>query len=243
MLRMGRGFNKTEAPEKDKPAESAHQPAPAHEQQQPYAAPAAQTTTPSRTEAPAHVTAQPSAAPVAAATNTSRAVTESEALARDIKEGVMNGFVGATTVLSGDAEFKGMLRVDGHFTGRIGSEKGTLIVSAGGVVEANIAVAVAKINGTVNGDIVATDRIEFGRTAQVRGNITTPSLVIEHGAIFEGSCRMRQDKPAAATNAAAAEQRPRNADTQPLRGKTPDKPERVPFVDKPRPAVSAEAVK
>lgn len=228
MLRMGRGF-KTEAPEKEKHTEAAHQPAPAHEPQQPVAAPAAT----ARVEAPAHEAV--SAAPVAAATNTSRAVTESEALARDIKEGIMNGFVGGTTVLSGDAEFKGMLRIDGRFTGRISSEKGTLIVSAGGIVEANVAVATAKINGTVNGDIVATERIEFGRTAQVRGNIHTPSLVIEHGAVFEGTCRMRQEK--------VAEERPRNADTQPLRVRAPEKSDRIPFAEKARPAAVAEAVK
>ena len=78
----------------------------------------------------------------------------------------------------------------------ITSEKGTLIVSAGGHVEANVAVATAKINGTVNGDIYATERIEFGRTARVRGNIQTPALVVEEGAVFEGGCRMTSKQPA-----------------------------------------------
>ncbi|MCA1591539.1 MAG: polymer-forming cytoskeletal protein [Acidobacteria bacterium] len=130
----------------------------------------------------------------------SRAVTESEALARDIKEGIMSGFVGGSTALKGEANFKGMLRIDGRFTGQINSDKGTLIVSAGGYVEANIEVAEARINGTVHGDIKASERVEFGRTAQVHGNILTPALVIQDGAIFEGSCRMSKqqaltDKP------------------------------------------------
>jgi cytoskeletal protein CcmA (bactofilin family) len=124
------------------------------------------------------------------APSTPRAVTESEALARDLREGVVSGFVGAGTFVSGDAEFKGMLRVDGHFTGRIRSEKGSLIVSAGGKVDANIEVAAAKINGTVNGDIVAGQRVELGRSARVHGDLQTPALVIEEGAIFEGGCRM-----------------------------------------------------
>lgn len=119
-----------------------------------------------------------------------RAFSESEAIARDIREGVMSGFVGVNTVLDGEVAFRGMLRVDGHITGRISSDKGTLIVSAGGRVEAHVAVAAAKINGTVHGDITATERIEFGRTAQVYGNIRTPALVIEQGAVFEGDCRM-----------------------------------------------------
>ena len=120
----------------------------------------------------------------------SRAVSETEAIARDIKEGVMSGFVGNGTVLNGEANFKGMLRIDGHLTGRIVSEKGTLIVSAGGQVDANIEVATARINGTVRGDIFATERIELGRTAELYGNIQTPGLIIEQGAVFEGNCSM-----------------------------------------------------
>ena len=44
----------------------------------------------------------------------SRAITESESLARDIKEGTLSGFVGNGTMLTGEASFKGMLCVDGH---------------------------------------------------------------------------------------------------------------------------------
>src|SRR3712207_2197732 len=125
---------------------------------------------------------------------TSRAVTESESLARDIKEGTLTGFVGNGTTLTGEANFKGMLRVDGTLSGRVSSDDGTLIVSTNGRVEANVEVAVAQIFGTVNGDITASKRIEMGRVAKVTGNIQTPALVIENGALFEGSCRMVQIK-------------------------------------------------
>jgi len=125
---------------------------------------------------------------------TTRAVTESESLARDIKEGTLTGFVGNGTTLTGEANFKGMLRVDGGLSGRVSSLDGTLIVSTNGRVDANVEVAVAQIYGTVNGDIIASKRIEMGRVAKVTGNIQTPALVIENGAIFEGSCRMVQLK-------------------------------------------------
>jgi cytoskeletal protein CcmA (bactofilin family) len=125
-----------------------------------------------------------------------RAVTESESLARDIKEGTLSGFVGNGTVLTGEATFKAMLRVDGHLSGRISSESGTLIVGNNGQVDADIQVAVAVIHGTINGDIVASQRLELGRAARVNGNIQTPSLVIEQGAVFEGTCHMAQLKTA-----------------------------------------------
>lgn len=130
--------------------------------------------------------------------NTSRAYSESESLARDIKEGTLSGFVGNGTTLTGEANFKGMLRVDGHLSGRVSSQDGTLIVSSGGQVDADIEVSVAQIYGTVVGDIIATKRIELGRVARVTGNIQTPALVIEQGAIFEGSCRMQQSRDAQA---------------------------------------------
>src|ERR1051325_10555726 len=119
-------------------------------------------------------------------------ITESESLARDIKEGLLSGFVGNGTALTGEASFKGMLRVDGHLSGKVNSEGGTLIVGNNGQVDADIEVAVATIHGTVNGDIIASQRLELGRAAKVNGNIQTPSLVIEQGATFEGSCKMVQ---------------------------------------------------
>jgi cytoskeletal protein CcmA (bactofilin family) len=83
-----------------------------------------------------------------------------------------------------------------HFSGRVISPTGTLIVGSGGQVDANIEVAVAQIQGSVNGDIIASQRIELGRAGKLNGNIQTPSLVIEQGGVFEGSCKMIQQKAA-----------------------------------------------
>src|SRR6185369_4812408 len=149
--------------------------------------PAYQPTTPS-------VESKPAVEPT---TSGSRAMTESETLARDIKEGTLSCFVGGGTVVTGEANFKAMMRVDGHLSGRVSSTSGTLIVGANGKVDANIEVAVAVIHGTINGDIIATQRLELGRAAKVHGNIQTPSLIIEQGAIFEGTCKMLQMSQAA----------------------------------------------
>jgi cytoskeletal protein CcmA (bactofilin family) len=142
--------------------------------------------------------------------SSSRAMTESESLARDIKEGTLSGFVGSGTLVTGEATFKAMMRVDGHLSGRISSTSGTLIVGANGKVDANIEVAIAMIHGTINGDIIATQRLELGRAAKVNGNIQTPSLVIEQGAIFEGSCKMLQ------MSAADKSKKEKRAEEQPL---------------------------
>lgn len=209
MFRVGKSSN---APEQPKPA-PAQQPAqqnqtappqqPPPQPARPQAAPP--TTTSEARTAPAGPQQQAAAqqqpqprAQVEPQTLSPRAVSESESLARAVKEGAVGGFVGGTSTLSGEINFRGMMRVDGKVTGRVASDDGTLIVSPGGRVEAEVSVVVAKISGEVAGDITASERVELGRTARVSGNIQTPALVVEDGAIFEGNCRMSQRREARA---------------------------------------------
>jgi cytoskeletal protein CcmA (bactofilin family) len=96
--------------------------------------------------------------------------------------------------LNGELIFKDMLRVNGHIAGQVCSQKGTLIVDSMARVDANVDVAVAVIGGTVNGDIVAHQRVELGPEARINGNIWTQSIAIQPGAIFEGVCRMLQNE-------------------------------------------------
>jgi len=160
-----------------------------------------------------------------------KALTESETLARDIKEGTLGGFVGSGTVVVGEATFKAMLRVDGHLSGRISSNSGTLIVGANGKVDANIEVAVALIQGTINGDIITTQRLELGRAAKVNGNVQTPSLVIEQGAVFEGSCKMLQMTAAIDKNKKKEDHPLESTSLKPISAEGGSRPDGVPKPD------------
>jgi len=104
-------------------------------------------------------------------------------------------YVAANSVaeLSGEISFRNMLRVNGHIAGKVVSQKGTLIVDASARVDADIEVAVAVINGTVNGDVIGYERVELGSQAIITGNISTRSLAIKTGAIFHGDCCMLRD--------------------------------------------------
>jgi len=102
------------------------------------------------------------------------------------------GFVGDVVNFTGEVNFKSMLRIDGHFSGNVTSQDGTLIISTGAqVTKAVIKVAVAKINGTVEGDIHASEKLVLGRTANVTGHVVSPALVVEEGAQLNGSCRRK----------------------------------------------------
>jgi Polymer-forming cytoskeletal len=91
---------------------------------------------------------------------------------------------------SGEVSFRDMVRVNGYIAGTIYSKKGTLIVDVSARVDAHVDVAVAVIGGTVNGDIVAHERVEIGPNARIYGNIWTRSIELKNGAIFEGICTM-----------------------------------------------------
>lgn len=108
---------------------------------------------------------------------------------RKAKSDTVTGFLGSQTEFAGKLSFSGVVHLDGTFQGEIIS-RGTLVVGAESVVQAEIHSNILKIAGEVHGDITATDKIELYPPAKVYGNIRTPSLVVEEGVIFEGTCSM-----------------------------------------------------
>ena len=96
--------------------------------------------------------------------------------------------------LNGELSFKDMLRINGQVGGKVFSYKGTLIIDQSARVEAEINVAVCVINGIVKGDVMAHDRVELGPGAIIHGNISTRSIMIRPGAVFQGDCRMIKEE-------------------------------------------------
>ncbi len=96
----------------------------------------------------------------------------------------------STPDLSGEISFRDLVRVNGYVAGSIYSSKGTLVVDRNARVDARVEVAIALIGGTVNGDIIAHERVELGPDAKIYGNILTRSIAIKGGAMFEGVCHM-----------------------------------------------------
>jgi cytoskeletal protein CcmA (bactofilin family) len=112
---------------------------------------------------------------------------------RKPKSDAVSGFLGSQTEFTGKLAFSGVVHLDGSFTGEIIS-RGTLVVGSDSVVNAQIHSNVLKIAGEVHGDLTATEKIELYPPAKVYGNIRTPSLVVEEGVIFEGTCSMASVK-------------------------------------------------
>ena len=82
----------------------------------------------------------------------------------------------------------GKVQVSGNFKGQIIAQ--AVLIDKTASVAANIAAEVVMCKGKVFGDIRATHKIKITKDAEIKGNIYSPNLIIEKGAIFDGRCSM-----------------------------------------------------
>lgn len=98
--------------------------------------------------------------------------------------------IGSGSILQGDLEFTGGLRVDGRIKGHVSAQdtnKGTLVLSESGVVEGDINVPHVVVNGTVKGNIISSGHVELQANAKVTGDIHYKAVEMELGALLNGS--------------------------------------------------------
>jgi len=110
--------------------------------------------------------------------------------------GGFNAILDRGSEFEGKLTFEGTVRIDGKFKGEIISDA-NLVVGESGKVQADVKVNTITISGELQGNITAKTKVELHTPAVVRGNIQTPSLVIEEGVVFEGSCTMEKASSAA----------------------------------------------
>jgi cytoskeletal protein CcmA (bactofilin family) len=90
----------------------------------------------------------------------------------------------------GEVKFTDAMRVETKISGKVFSDSGSLVVGEKGRLEATIEAGYVEILGTVEGFIKAKYKVLIRAGSRVTGDITTPDLVIEHGAFFEGKCHV-----------------------------------------------------
>jgi cytoskeletal protein CcmA (bactofilin family) len=103
--------------------------------------------------------------------------------------GGLTAFIDQGSEFEGKLSFKDTVRIDGSFTGEIRSEN-TLIVGETGEIHASIHSKCVLASGTVVGDIIATQKVVLHKTARLQGNLETPCLVVEDGAVMNGQVKM-----------------------------------------------------
>ncbi len=95
--------------------------------------------------------------------------------------------IGADAVFKGELSFDGSAKILGTFEGAIAAS-GTVQVEAGAKVRAKLEASVIIVDGEVEGDLTASERLQLASHANVRGDITTKALAVSEGASFLGYC-------------------------------------------------------
>jgi cytoskeletal protein CcmA (bactofilin family) len=124
------------------------------------------------------------------------------------------GWIGRGIEINGDIAFSDRLQVDGRVSGKLTSESGTLIIGEPAQLDAQIDVGVCVVHGSVNGNLVARSKVEIRRTGRVHGDVMTPVLLVEEGAVFNGAIKMGKEALGSRT---LEEVLPASADAEPQR--------------------------
>lgn len=101
----------------------------------------------------------------------------------------IDSLIGAGTRIEGNVVFSGGLRVDGEIRGNVSVEKdaaGTLVISEHARVDGEISVSRLVVNGTIVGQVQATESLELQRCARVTGDVEYVALEMQQGAVVQG---------------------------------------------------------
>ncbi len=97
---------------------------------------------------------------------------------------------GASIVIKGQISASEDLFVAGRVEGNIRMDAGVLTVGPGAEVVGEIAAPSAVVNGRIKGNLAVTERLDVRATAVIRGNLSSPALVLADGAEVTGRVDM-----------------------------------------------------
>ncbi len=99
----------------------------------------------------------------------------------------------AGTTITGDIVSSGDIRIEGVLQGNL-ETKGKLVVGTTGQVRGQIICNNSDIEGFVEGKISVSELLSLKSTSKMIGDVTTNKLAIEPGAIFSGTCSMKDTR-------------------------------------------------
>lgn len=103
--------------------------------------------------------------------------------------------IGKSVVIKGELSGSEDLFIDGQVEGSIELKGNRLLVGPNGRVKANVNARSAVIQGKMEGNIRASDRVDLKQTAVVTGDIATQRISIEDGAYFRGGVDIQKEAP------------------------------------------------
>ena len=107
-------------------------------------------------------------------------------------EAELNAFLGVGTEYRGKLDFVGAVRIDGRFEGEISTD-GDLILGRKATITGTVTVGRLTSCGQIRGDVIVKERTVLEKTSVLEGSLATPVLVVEQGAVIEGSVVMTRE--------------------------------------------------
>jgi cytoskeletal protein CcmA (bactofilin family) len=101
--------------------------------------------------------------------------------------------IGKSVVIKGELSGSEDLYVDGSVEGNIELRNHSLTVGPNGKVKANVSAKAVVVQGTLDGSVNASDRVELRKSAVVTGDVTTQRIAIEEGAFLKGKVDIQKE--------------------------------------------------
>jgi cytoskeletal protein CcmA (bactofilin family) len=114
--------------------------------------------------------------------------------ATDTAHGEMT-HIGKSVVIKGELSCSGELYIDGQVEGAIDPKGNRLAIGPNGRVKASVKACAVVVQGKLEGDISASDRVDLKQSAILTGNIATQRISIDEGAYFKGNVNIQKEAP------------------------------------------------
>ncbi len=101
----------------------------------------------------------------------------------------IDSLIGAGTIITGDLNFSGGMRIDGQVKGNVIATPGkpsTLVLSELSVIDGDVHVTHLVANGVVNGAVTASEYLELQSKARIIGDVNYQTMEIQLGAVIDG---------------------------------------------------------
>jgi cytoskeletal protein CcmA (bactofilin family) len=99
--------------------------------------------------------------------------------------------IGRSVVIKGEVSGAESLYVDGRIEGTVNFADSRVTIGRNGVVVANVTAKEVVIMGTVTGNIHCTDRLDIRSEGSLTGDVVTPRICVEDGAVVKGAVEVR----------------------------------------------------
>jgi cytoskeletal protein CcmA (bactofilin family) len=113
---------------------------------------------------------------------------------KNITSSMEQATIGRSVVIKGEVSGAESLYVDGRIEGTVNFADSRVTVGRSGVIVANINAKEVVIMGTVTGNIHCTDRLDIRSEGSLTGDVVTPRICVEDGAVLKGAVEVRAEQ-------------------------------------------------